>query len=139
MLPPAIPARRAGGVSEAVDEAVIEAVVNDFYGRARLDPKLGPVFDAHISDWSAHLPKMVGFWATVLHGEKRYEGNPVVKHEQVEGLGGEHFARWLELFAETVAGHCSPADAEAWETVARRMGFAMSYKLGFGECEELLG
>lgn len=118
--------------------AVIRAVVDDFYGRVRQDPMLGPVFEAHIQDWQPHLAKMYGFWATVLLGDRQYKGNPFERHQALPELSAAHFERWLNLFAETLASHCSPTDMAAWEATARRMGFAMTARLGFGEHAELL-
>lgn len=130
--------RRTGGVSEAVDEVMIRKVVDDFYNVARQDPMLGPVFEAHVSDWPAHQETMYGFWATVLTGDRRYSGDPFARHRAVPELSGEHFRRWLELFVETLARHCSQDDSAAWEATARRMGFAMSSRLGLGERPDLL-
>jgi hemoglobin len=117
---------------------VIRAVVDDFYDTARLDPMLGPIFEAHINDWQSHLKKMYGFWSTVILGDRQYTGDPFAKHQGVPELRGEHFVRWLDLFSKTVAGHCSMEDAAAWEATARRMGFAMSARLGCGEQPDLL-
>jgi len=99
---------------------------------------LGPVFDAHIEDWEPHLNKMYGFWSTVLLGDWQYTGNPFVKHHAISELSARHFERWLNLFAKTLASHCSEADAAAWDATARRMGFAMASRLGFGDHPDLL-
>jgi hemoglobin len=129
---------RPGAVSDAVDMPVIRAVVDDFYGRIRQDPMLGPVFEAHIEDWGPHLVKMYGFWSTVLLGDRQYTGNPFVKHQAISELSAGHFERWLNLFADTLESHCSAADKAAWEATARRMGFAMASRLGFGRHTELV-
>ena len=129
---------RPGAVSGAIDMEVIRAVVDDFYERVREDPMLEPVFAAHIHDWAPHLKKMYGFWSTVLLGDRQYTGNPFEKHQAVSELSAGHFERWLDLFATTLETHCSEADKAAWEATARRMGFAMASRLGFGEDAELL-
>ncbi|MCB1021857.1 MAG: group III truncated hemoglobin [Bryobacterales bacterium] len=129
---------RSGGVSDQVDTGVIGAVVDDFYQEARQDADLGPVFDAHVEDWDSHLATMRRFWASVLLGERSYSGNPFVKHAAVPELSADHFRKWLTLFSKTLSRHCAPDDAAAWERTARRMGFAMSSRLGFGEIEDLL-
>ena len=56
--------------------------------------------------------------------------------EQKQAIGS--LERWLDLFSKTLENHCSEADAAAWEITARRMGFAMSSRLGFGEPVHLL-
>lgn len=137
-LPRASSYSRPGSVSDSVDEATIRAVVDDFYGRIRRDPILGPVFNSRVDDWSKHLPKMYGFWATVVRGEQRYHGNPVEAHRPITELTSDLFARWLDLFETVLAEHCTPADAQAWAATARRMGFAMSCRLGLGQNEDLL-
>ncbi len=116
----------------------IQAVVDDFYGRVRQDSMLGPVFAAHIGEWGPHLNKMYGFWSTVLLGDRQYTGNPFEKHLAMSELTAGHFERWLNLFAETLDAHCSEADKAAWLATARRMGFAMASRLGFGENPDLL-
>ena len=121
-----------------INEKLIADVVEDFYQKARQDPELGPVFAAHVEDWGAHLETMRKFWATVLLGGRAYSGNPFQKHLAVGGLSAEHFRRWLELFSQTLAKHCTTADAAQWETTARRMGFAMSSRLGFLQIDDLL-
>lgn len=129
---------RAGRVSDQVADLVIRAVVDDFYQAARQDPLLGPVFEQHVADWPAHLETMYAFWGTLLHGDRRYAGNPFEKHRAVPELSGDYFARWLDLFAVTLSRHCNPRDAATWEAMVRRMGFSMSSRLGFGERSDLL-
>lgn len=136
--PPLRTYHRSGGVSEKVDAAVIAGVVDDFYAAARQDAQLGPVFDSHVADWTSHLATMRRFWATVLLGERGYSGNPMEKHQGVPELSADLFRRWLNLFSQTLARHCEPADAAAWEATARRMGFAMSSHMGFRQIEDLL-
>jgi hemoglobin len=137
-LPRPVGSRRPGGVSSQVDKEVIRAVVHQFYSVVRQDADLGPVFAAHVDNWEEHLATMRRFWASVLLGERSYSGNPFLKHLAVPELTPGHFRKWLELFSDALGAHCAPADAEAWEAAARRMGFAMSSRLGFREIEDLL-
>ena len=44
-----------------IDMAMIERLVRAFYGRARHDPLIGPVFERHVADWEAHIPRHVRF------------------------------------------------------------------------------
>lgn len=128
----------SSAVSSSVNELTIHAVVDEFYSAARQDPLLGPVFETHVNDWPAHMEIMYAFWASVLCGERRYSGNPFQKHLRITELRAEHFTRWLDLFSVTVAQHCTPQDAAAWDAAARRMGFALSSRLGLGLRSELL-
>ena len=49
--------------AQGVSEKMIRAVVVEFYRRARRDAQLGPIFDAHIADWTEHLDRMTDFWS----------------------------------------------------------------------------
>lgn len=90
-------------VRDAIDEQGIRTMVKTFYGRVRHDPMLGPVFESRLDgSWAEHMSRMVDFWASVLLGARRYQGNPLAKHRALPELGPEHFDRWLELFDEVL-------------------------------------
>lgn len=103
----------AAGVTErtGIDEAMIERLVHRFYDRIRADAVLGPIFAARISDWEPHLERMCAFWSSVVLMSGRYHGRPMQKHAPLP-VGGEHFDRWLALFAETARAECPAAAAE---------------------------
>jgi len=88
------------GPSHLPDEAGITRLVHAFYARARRDWLLGPVFDAAVDDWDAHLATLVRFWSSVLLRAGSYRGNPMSAHRPL-GLGDQHFARWLALWDRT--------------------------------------
>ncbi len=48
-----------------LDEAQLTALVHNFYAKVRSDPLLGPIFEPRITDWTAHLERMVAFWSSV--------------------------------------------------------------------------
>jgi hemoglobin len=83
-----------------INETSISALVETFYAKVRLDPEIGPIFNAVVDDWPHHLAVLKDFWSTVLLTTGRYKGNPMMRHFQL-GLDPQHFERWLELFAET--------------------------------------
>ena len=89
----------------------INNLVDRFYAKVRLDPEIGPIFNAAIDDWPAHLSLLKDFWSTVLLTERSYKGDPLSKHLELS-LDPAHFARWLTLFAETARETMSPEDAE---------------------------
>ncbi len=90
------------GAAVGVTEPMIVELVHAFYARIRLDPELGPIFDAAIGDhWDAHLAKLCDFWSSVLLTTGRYKGAPMPVHVALPRIEGAHFARWLELFEET--------------------------------------
>jgi hemoglobin len=94
-----------------VSEDMIRDVVETFYARALNHPRLGPVFVAQVNDWSAHLPRMVDFWHSVLNTSGRYKGRPVPAHQKLPGLDAELFGDWLALWSETAREIADPVTA----------------------------
>ena len=98
-------AGRATIAHDLDDRDRISRFVRDFYRDVAQDDLLGPIFaDAHV-DWPTHLDTLTDFWAWQLLGETGYEGNPLRAHEPIDAatpFTDEHFARWLDLFTETV-------------------------------------
>ncbi|WP_183425940.1 group III truncated hemoglobin [Luteimonas sp. RC10] len=84
-------------------EEDVVRLVHAFYARARADAQLGPVFEAHVEDWPAHLALLVDFWSAMLRGTRRFRGAPVQRHMRLDGLDEAMFARWLALFRQTTA------------------------------------
>ena len=109
-LPPPLP-----------DEAAIARLVHAFYARARADRLLGPVFEATVHDWPAHLDTLVRFWSSVLLRTARYRGNPMAAHRPL-GLGEAHFARWLALWDATARALLTPEQARHVFQTAQRIG-----------------
>ncbi|RKF19437.1 group III truncated hemoglobin [Altericroceibacterium spongiae] len=91
-------AKRAMAETLGLDEPFIDAMVERFYGMIREDGLLGPIFEARIADWPAHLAQMKRFWRSILHSSGEYSGAPMRKHIVIEGLEEAHFNRWLNLF-----------------------------------------
>ncbi len=88
---------------DILDLTDVKLLVDTFYGKVRNDELIGPIFNERIQDrWPQHLNKMYTFWQTVLLGEHTYFGTPFPPHAQLP-VEGEHFERWLSLFAETVS------------------------------------
>ena len=112
---------------QAIDEAMIGALVEAFYAKARSDALLGPVFDAHIADWPPHLGRMRAFWSSVTLGSGRYHGQPMDQHLKL-AIDAAHFDRWLALFAATADEMCSPEAAAIFTDRAQRI--AESLELG---------
>lgn len=82
-------------------EEEISRLVHEFYAKARKDPSLGPIFEAHVIDWDAHFVQMTNFWSAQLRGTSRFRGAPMPKHIVLPDLTAELFLRWLELFKQT--------------------------------------
>jgi hemoglobin len=83
-----------------ITEAEISTLLETFYDKVRLDPDIGPIFNAIVDDWPHHLATLKDFWSTILLTTGRYKGDPMMRHLQLP-LDPEHFDRWLSLFAET--------------------------------------
>ncbi len=95
-----------------IDDALISNLVETFYGAVRSDELLGPIFEAHVADWTPHLARMKDFWASVTLESGRFRGNPMLKHIAVGGLDQVHFDRWLVLWKQTLDA-VVPNDAAA--------------------------
>jgi hemoglobin len=117
----------AAARAEALSEPVLAELVRRFYANARLDPLLGPVFDAAVYDWAAHLDKVSAFWASALLGTRGYRGNPLSAHRN-HPLTPEMFSRWLAIWGETADAILAPDLAEAVK--ARTVLIGESLQLG---------
>lgn len=118
---------------DTVTEETIKALVDEFYGRVRRDPALGPVFDRAIAPraWPAHLQKMYAFWSSVMLTSGRYKGNPVAVHGRVEGIEAPLFGNWLDLFEASAIDLFVPEIAERFVQAARRIAESLKLALFF--------
>ena len=94
----------------------IKLLVDNFYGKIRVDSLLGGIFNGVIKDrWAAHLEKMYNFWQTVLLDEHTYYGSPFPPHAQLP-VQQKHFNAWLRLWNETIDEHFTgiKADEAKW-------------------------
>jgi hemoglobin len=113
--------------STGIDEAMIDRLVRSFYGKARQDPQIGPIFESKVDDWEAHFARMNAFWSSVALISGRYHGQPMAVHMPLP-MDTPHFDRWLEIFAATAREVCPPAAASYFLERAHRI--ADSLKLG---------
>jgi hemoglobin len=108
-------------------EEKIARLVATFYGRARTDDLIGPIFNAAVKDWDHHIEKITDFWSSIMLKTGRYDGRPMRPHLMLP-LTGEHFDRWLVLFEATTREIFEPDVAEAFIIRARRI--ADSFEMG---------
>lgn len=98
--------------NQSLTESVVRELVYSFYEKVKIDPHIGPIFIEKIGsewdDWHVHLEIMVNFWCAIMGLAKRYRGNPMRVHQQIETLAPEHFVTWLKLFRETATEICVP-------------------------------
>lgn len=108
-----------------VTESEISELVDNFYGKIRVDSLVGPIFDAVIQDWDDHLGKMKTFWSSVMLASSTYKGNPMIAHMSLPRLTREHFDRWLSLWRQTTAEVCDEHSANLFvmkaEMIAERL------------------
>jgi hemoglobin len=126
---PALPDADAEGITREL----IRGVVVEFYRRARRDERLGPIFEAHVHEWDAHLARMIDFWSAALLRTGQYSGRPVEQHRSIAGIAPGHFDRWIELLGETVRDLCRPGQADAFLIRAGRMRDGMIIVLGLDD------
>lgn len=110
-----------------IDEVMIDALVEQFYGRVRDDGLIGPIFARRIDDWAPHLAQMKLFWSSVALSTGVYQGRPMPRHLPLP-IDARHFDRWLELFTETARAICPPVAAAHFIERAKRI--AESLELG---------
>lgn len=115
-------------------EEEVSTLVHAFYARVRRDAVLGPIFEAHIADWDAHLAKLVDFWSSMLRRTGRFTGAPMPRHAALPGLDEALFGRWLALFRETAAEQSNQAMAAQACTTAERI--AQSLWLGYQQSRD---
>lgn len=110
----------------------ISVVIAAFYATVRADPVLAPVFAAHVHDWPAHETKIAGFWQNAILLDRSYNGNPMAVHRAAAGVSGDMFVPWLAAFDATLARCLPQVTANAWSTLAHRIGRGLRLGLGDG-------
>jgi hemoglobin len=123
--------RNAPGPPLGIDDNLIAAVVEAFYGRVRADLMLGPIFATTVDDWSTHIEKLTRFWSSVLMMSGQYKGSPLQKHLALPNLSATHFRVWLGLFHETLAELCTSEQAALFGSRAQRI--AASFQIAIAQ------
>jgi len=118
------------GAAAGLNELLIRRVILSFYEKVRRDPLLGPIFEGAIGDeWDPHVERIILFWLTASGLQRRYDGrNFMPAHLRHSSIHPDQLPRWLELFRETAAEHCTPEGARALIDIAERM--AQTLKIG---------
>lgn len=135
------PHPKAPGVEAGVTEDVIHTLVHTFYARVRADDVLGPIFNAAVADWDAHLDKLCDFWSSVTLMTGRYKGTPMKVHAELPDISARHFERWLGLFGATAKEVCPGAAARLFidraERIAESLQMGIALHRGEGLVPEL--
>ncbi|MFA5900686.1 MAG: group III truncated hemoglobin [Hyphomicrobium sp.] len=119
------PHPKSPGLAAGVTEPMIRDLVHTFYAKARLDPLLGPIFNAKVHDWDTHLATLCRFWSSVTLLTGTYKGRPMVAHAALPEIDDPHFARWLTLFEETAIAICPPAAAHLFIDRSQRIAYSL--------------
>ncbi len=105
-----------------------------FYSKMMKDEQIGYIFtEVAELDLSHHLPLLADFWNNTLFHTGGYKNNVVQIHKDLsdkETLTPDHFKRWQELLAETIAEHFSGEIAEKMKLRASQVGMTIQAKLG---------
>ena len=101
--------------------SVLQHLLRHFYADVRQDVVLGPVFNARIGDWPAHLEKIADFWTRQTGGPSQYAGGLAAAHLPL-GLEPVHFTRWLGLWERNCRQHLDTASADWMIARAHEIG-----------------
>ncbi|MBS1524742.1 MAG: group III truncated hemoglobin [Bacteroidetes bacterium] len=111
----------------------IRLLVENFYSKVKRDDMIGDIFnDVLVFRWDTHIPIMIDFWDSVLLGGTSYKGNTMRVHielNRAHPLTPEHFARWKELFFETLDEHFTGEKAEEAKSRVELMEVLMLTKI----------
>jgi len=115
------------------ERADVDALLRAFYARVFDDPLLARIFvDVAHMDLEEHLPTIGDFWEKVLFNTAVYNGRAMEVHRRLhrrEPLTAAHFARWVQLWDDTVdARHDGPV-AERAKAHAARIAVAIQRNL----------
>lgn len=116
---------------DTITELALEAMVRRFYDKARHDAQLGPVFEAGVHDWEAHIATLTAFWSSVMLTSGRYHGRPMQAHMRLP-IQPDMFGRWLGLWGETAQELFAPELADRFRvkasTIAKSLQLAMFFR-----------
>lgn len=126
------PNAAAGDGPSGITIPKIREMVERFYGSARDDELLGPIFMSRVQDWDAHYDKMTRFWSSATLRTGTYAGRPIEAHQFGEPglLTPEHFVRWVRAFSRTASEVFAERDAAVFIELGKRMATSISARLG---------
>jgi hemoglobin len=97
------------------------------------DDCIGYIFtDIAKMNLETHMPILCSFWESILFGTAQYEGNPMIKHielDKKETLTSLHFDRWKQLFYETIDELFEGEKATLAKEKATAMEFLIKMKI----------
>ena len=110
--------------------ADIDKLLAEFYTIVPIDGQIGHHFAG--VDLVSHIPVIADFWEKALFGNQVYFGNPLTVHEMLHKkspLKLEHFARWVEIFGQTVDSLFEGEIADNAKLRAKMIGDSLNQRL----------
>ena len=109
-------------------------LVRTFYAKVQVDDLLGPIFNSVITDWEEHYERLTAFWVSNLFFSKKYNGDPLQKHVEVDAahhgtINEMHFGVWLNLWYETIDELSKGDVAQVAKNRARNMSTFIHLKI----------
>ena len=125
---------------DSITEQSVNALVERFYAKVRLDAVLAPIFERALAGgWDAHIATMREFWCSALRVKRSYRGDMLAAHERLGKLPRSLFPRWLALFRETAEECFSEAPAaiicDRARKTARNLESALAHGVGAHESD----
>ncbi|XOV71252.1 MAG: truncated hemoglobin [Verrucomicrobiota bacterium] len=106
----------------------LRKLLTHFYADVRQHAVIGPIFQARIQDWPAHIEKIAGFWSGLTGGPALYGGGLMAKHMPL-GLAEEHFGHWLTLWAFHCDRQLKSKDADMLKALAHQIGGRLKHHI----------
>lgn len=112
----------------------LKLLLRSFYAKVRTDELLGPIFNVRISDWEHHFEHLTDFWESNLFFQKKYFGDPLQKHVEVDkyhegSINEMHFGVWLNYWYQTIDELFEGEVATIAKNRARSMGTFIHLKI----------
>ena len=111
-----------------LQDADLDEVLLAFYATLADDALLAPYFA--VVDMTAHMPRIVAFWSTMLFRTGRYSGSAFRPHLEMPGLTAEHFARWVATLEAVLEARFAGPNARSMMELAHRIAYSMQLRLG---------
>ena len=121
-----------GALPDIRDDDLFDTMTS-FYAIIGADPLLAPYFED--VDMSAHMPRIVGFWSTLLFHTHSYTGSAFRPHMEMPGLTSDHFACWVATLESVVDSRFAGAAASLMKEMAHRIAYSMQVRLGIAPFE----
>ena len=114
----------------------ITELLKRFYGKGLEDKAIGFYFTEVVNlNMEHHLPKITGFWETVLFAKANYKTNVMEVHKHINQkhkIEQQHLERWVLLFKTSVDEMFAGTNAEIAKQRAQSIATLMSVKIVYG-------